>query len=58
MGTFFHMFILCMDLLIRKVNGDNEKEGLNIGINGEHIEKLCGSADHIVFIILPNFGLS
>ena len=33
------LFILCMDPLIRKVNGDNEIEGLNIGINkGYH----CG----------------
>ena len=29
------LFILCMDPLIRKVNRDNEIEGLNIGINGE-----------------------
>ena len=27
------LFILCMDPLIRKVNDDNEIEGLNIGIN-------------------------
>ena len=31
-------FILCMDPLIRKVNDDNEIEGLNIGINGECID--------------------
>ena len=30
------LFILCMVPLIRKVNGDNEIEGLNIGINGEY----------------------
>ena len=40
-----------MDPLIRKVNGDNEIEGLNIGINGEYIDKVCGYADDIVFII-------
>ena len=33
-------FILCMDPLIRKVNGDNEIEGLNIGINGDYIDKV------------------
>ena len=37
-----------MDSLIRKVNGDNEIEGLNIGINGECIDKVCGYADDIV----------
>ena len=40
-----------MDPLIRKVNDDNEIEGLNIGINGECIDKVCGYADDIVFII-------
>ena len=40
-----------MDPLIRIVNGDNEIEGLNIGINGEYIDKVCGYADDIVFII-------
>ena len=45
------LFILCMDPLIRKVNSDNEIEGLNIGINGECIDKVCGYADDIVFII-------
>ena len=40
-----------MDPLIRKANGDNEIEGLNIGINGEHIDKVCGYVDDIVFII-------
>ena len=40
-----------MDPLIRKVNSDNEIEGLNIGINGECIDKVCGYADDIVFII-------
>jgi hypothetical protein len=40
-----------MDPLIRKVNSDNEIEGLNIGINGEYIDKVCGYADDIVFII-------
>ena len=37
--------------LIRKVNGDNEIEGLNIGIKGDFIDKVCGYADDIVFII-------
>ena len=41
-----------MDPLIRKVNGDNEIEGLNIGINGDYIDKVCGYADDIVFIII------
>ena len=36
-----------MDPLIRKVNGDNEIEGLNIGINGEYIDKVCGYAEDI-----------
>ncbi len=40
-----------MDPLIRKVNSDNDLEGLNIGFNGEHIDKVCGYADDIVFII-------
>ena len=40
-----------MDPLIRKVNDDNEIEGLNIGINGECIDKVCGYADDIVLII-------
>jgi hypothetical protein len=40
-----------MDPLIRKVNSDNEIEGLNIGINGEYIDKVCGYPDDIVFII-------
>ena len=38
------LFILCMDPPIRKVNGDNEIEGLNIGFNGEYINKVCGYA--------------
>ena len=38
------LFILCMDPLIRKVNGDNEIEGLNIGIKAKHPHKV----DHIV----------
>ena len=33
------------------MNGDNEIEGLNIGINGDYIDKVCGYADDIVFII-------
>ena len=45
------LFILCMDPLIRKVNSDNEIAGLNIGINGECIDKVCRYADDIVFII-------
>ena len=45
------LFILCMDPLIRKVNSDDEIVGLNIGINGECIDKVCGYADDIVFII-------
>ena len=40
-----------MDPLIRKVNGDNEIEGLNIGFNSEYIDKVCGYADDLVFII-------
>ena len=45
------LFILCMDPLIRKVNDDKEIEGLNIGINGDYICKVCRYADDIVFII-------
>ena len=45
------LFILCMDPLIRKVNGDNQIEGLNIGFNGEYIDKVCGYTDDIIFII-------
>ena len=44
------LFILCMDPLIRKVNNDDTIEGLNIG-NPIIIDKLCGYADDIVFII-------
>ena len=44
------LFILCMDPLIRKVNSDDTIEGLNIG-NPILIDKLCGYADEIVFII-------
>ena len=40
-----------MDPLIRKVNGDNEIEGLNKGINGEYIDKVCGYTDNLVFIL-------
>ena len=40
-----------MDPLIGKVNSDNQIEGLNIGINGEYIDKECGDADDIIFII-------
>ncbi len=40
-----------MDPMIRKVNSDNEIEGLNIGINGNYTDKVCGYADDIVFII-------
>ena len=32
-------------------HSDNDIEGLNIGINGEYIDKVCGYADDIVFII-------
>ena len=35
----------------RKVNGDDEIECLNKGINGEYIDKVWGYADNIVFII-------
>ena len=45
-------FRVCMDPLIRKVNGDNEIQGLNIRINGQYIDKICGYADDIVFIIM------
>ena len=38
-----------MDPLIRKVNGNNEIEGLNIGINGECIDKVCRYAEDIFF---------
>ena len=41
---------LLMDPLIRKVNSDDTIEGLNIG-NPIIIDKLCGYADDIVFII-------
>ena len=50
-GLSCPLFILCMDPLIRKVNGDNEIEGLNIGFNSEYIDKVCGYADDLVFII-------
>ena len=30
------------------MNGDNEIEGLNIGTNGDYIDKLCGYADDII----------
>ena len=39
-----------MDPLIRKVNNDDTIEGRNIG-NPILIDKLCGYADDIVFII-------
>ena len=44
------LFILCMDPLIRKFNSDDTIEGLNIR-NPILIDKLCGYADDIVFII-------
>ena len=53
-----------MDPLIRKVNSDNEIAGLNIGMNGECIDKVCGYAGDIVFIIkgthplTPNSGFT
>ena len=43
------LFILCIDPLIRKVNGYNKIEGLNIGINGDSIDKLC---IHSMFCVL------
>ena len=43
--------MVCMDPLIRKVNSENEIEKLNIGINGECIDKVCRYADDIVFIL-------
>ena len=33
------------------MNGDNKIEGLNVGINGDYIDKVWGYADNIVFII-------
>ena len=38
-----------MDPEIRKVNGDNEIEGLKIGINGEYIDKVCGYSGYSGF---------
>ena len=46
-----------MDPLIRKVNGDNEIERLNIGINGDYIDKVCGYADNIVLIIITLYSI-
>ena len=39
MALSYSLFILCMDPLIRKMNSDNEIEGLNIGINFEYNNK-------------------
>ena len=44
------LFILCMGPLIRKVNGDKEIEGLNIGINVDYVDKVFGYADGITLL--------
>ena len=36
---------------MNKFHNDNKIEGLNIRINGEYIDKVCGYDDDTVFII-------
>ena len=46
-----------MDQLIRKGNGNNKIEGLNIGINGDYINKVCGYIlSAVVFTKIPSWG--
>jgi hypothetical protein len=47
------LFILCMDPLIRKINTDNQIQGVRLE-DGTALDKVCGYADDIVFIIKDN----
>ena len=40
---------VCMDPLIRKINGDGQIQGLNLE-DGTMLDKVCGYADDIVFL--------